>query len=158
MLIAGLRSSTIMVALLLAPSNTLAQDTTGIVFTRGCSGIENADGTCIDDPTPEQKRQAEERQRRQRERDENDRRERDRKDAERKRQVDVYVKQMGPHRRAEAEQLVRMKEAADEARNKGRWTPEPCKRREMRMIADPQDGGKLKPVSVCLDGSRVIGQ
>jgi hypothetical protein len=145
-------------ALAVAAMGAHAQETTGIVFSRGCSGIEDSNGNCINDPTPLQRRDAEDRQRRQRERDEFDRQERARKDAERKRQVDALVAKMGPHRRAEAENLVRMKDEAERARNSGKLNPEPCKRRETRMIADPQDGGKVKPTTVCLDGSRVIGQ
>lgn len=135
-----------------------AQDTSGITFSRGCYGVEDANGNCIDDPTPQQRRDADERQRKQREREELARQLRAREDAERKRKVDAEVVKMGQHRRAEAEKLVRMREAADQARNKGKFTPEPCKRRETRMIADPSDGGKVKPTSVCLDGSKVIGQ
>lgn len=135
-----------------------AQGTTGIIFTRGCSGVEDSEGNCIDNPTPAQRRDADERQRRQRERDEADRRERERKDAERQRQVDAVTSRIGPHRRAEAERLVRMKEAADAARGVTTRPKDTCKRRETRMLPDPNDGGKRKPIAVCLDGSRVIGQ
>ncbi|MFC3711146.1 hypothetical protein ACFOMD_01095 [Sphingoaurantiacus capsulatus] len=96
----------------------LAQGVTEVTISGGCGGVYDAGGYCIDNPTPAQRRDAEERDRKQRERDEADRRARVARQAEFDRKVDALVDRMGPHRRAEAERLVKMRDAADAVRPK----------------------------------------
>ena len=83
-----------------------------------CFGVEIG-GKCIENPTPEQRKEAE-REKVEKERLATaDRLERERKAADRKRKVDAQVIKMGgEHRRPEAERYVQMQEAAEAARPK----------------------------------------
>lgn len=119
----NLHSLPILIALF-GISTAIAQEKTGIIFTRGCYGVYDASGQCIDDPTPQQRREAEERDRAEKLKAEAERRAREARAAEHKRQVDEQTLRMGAHRRAEAENFVRMREAAEAARPKPSTPPE----------------------------------
>jgi hypothetical protein len=108
-----------------------AQRLNGLIITGCGSGVYDSGGRCIDNPSPEQRRLQDEKNKREREQRERERMVREAKEAEVKRQVDAQVKVMGgEHRRAEAEQFVRMRDAANAARpkvNTPQTTPSQCK-------------------------------
>lgn len=104
----------------------VAQDVTEVTISGGCgSDVYDAAGYCIDNPSAEDRRRQDDRNRRERERVEREKRERMAREAEFKRQVDVQVRKMGEHRRAEAEKFVRMKIAAESVRPKPKMCTTP---------------------------------
>lgn len=112
-------------------ASVAAQDVTEVTISGPCSGVYDGSGYCIDNPTPDQRRDAIARDRAAKERAERDRRERDAKAAERKRLVDAQVMILGgEHRRAEAERYVDMRAAAEKVRPKSsahEQPPSACK-------------------------------
>lgn len=75
--------------------------------------------------------------------------------AQRKAKVDAEVKKLGEHRRAEAERLVSMKEAADRARPKASST---CSRRGKTIMVWNNNHTAKEPFTPCLDPSKVSPQ
>lgn len=96
------------------------QGVTEVTITRGCSSeVYDANGTCVDDPSPEARLQQVRRNNLDRERRERDRAIQVAADTERKRAIDAQVKILGgEHRRAEAERFVSMRDQAISAKPK----------------------------------------
>lgn len=94
----------------------MGQGVTELTISRGCSGVYDGSGNCIDNPTPEQRKEADDRARKEQERADAEARARQAKADDRKRKVDLEVSSMGEHRRKEAERLVDMREAANAVR------------------------------------------
>ncbi len=106
-------------ALLIAPF-VAAQGVTEVTITRGCeSNVFSSNGSCIDAPSPAERRLQVQRNNLEREKRERDRARQEAEQAEFRRKVDERVKSLGgEHRRAEAERFVTMRDAADAARPK----------------------------------------